>query len=222
MENYGSFISDHETVYFEISEDGESIYYAEQMRDDYPSWGDLCSGTAVIDVSVGELTGEDISIDPNHAPDMVALDAANRILISDSQQRNDYRAYGGELELWEIAAKVAERAGVGIYGVAHHHYTTSVTTRLEHAEYLCLINRPVDDGGDYHGREFCAAANGYRWSVYRCDMSRLQAWIADDWGDHTDFDYRGESVEDSHGYTWGNIAHDGDSFPVEGELLDTI
>lgn len=221
MENYGSFISDHDTVYFQVSKDGNSIYYAEQMRDDYPSWGDLCSGTAVIDVSAGELTGEDVSIDPEHAPDMAALNAAQRTL--DSYQGGDsYERYIYDRELWEISAKVAKRAGVGIYGVSHYHYATTVTNRLEHAEYLCFINRPVDDGGDYHGREFCAAANGYRWSVYRCNMSRLQAWITDGWGDHTDFDYRGESVEDCHGYTWQNIGYDGDSFPTKGELLDTI
>lgn len=218
MENYGNFTGDnHDTVHYQVSDDGATIYYAEQMKHDHPSWDDWCSGTAAIDVKAERVTGEDVTIDPDHAPDVAALDAANRALDSYHATRDDMRnMYLPELP--EVAALVSERSGVRVYGVTHNGYETTVTDDLDGSDYLCFTAR----GSDYHGRELAAASNGYRWSVYACNVDRLNEWISGGWGDHTDFPYRDESVEDCHGYTFQNIERNGDSFPAKGELLDTI
>lgn len=192
--------------------------YAQQMMDDYPTWGDLCSGTAVIDVR-NIPTVDDSAVDPAHSPDVQALETANRVLDSYRSQDYDMRMHGGEKELHEIALQVANRAGVHVYGISHYTYDTRVTDNLEHCEYLCFTVQN-NEVSDYHGREFAAMCNSYRWSVHTGPLDRVNQWVEDGWGTTEDYDYFGQSTNDTYGYTWLDIDSSGDSTPTKSELIE--
>lgn len=204
-------------VLFDV--DNGRYVYAQQMIDDYPAWGDMCSGTAVIDVQNTATVGDDVSIDPAYSPDVQALNVANRVIDSYQSQGDDMRAYGSDKELHEIALQVANRAGVRVYGISHYKYGTRVTNNLEHCEYLCFIARD-SEGSDYHGREFAAMCNGLRWSVHTGPLDRVNKWVQDDWGTVEDYDYLGLSTNDVYGYTWLDIDVSGDSTPTKTELIE--
>lgn len=216
MEKFGEFEHNHATVVY--ADLGETVRFATQMIHDDPSWGDLCSGTAVLDTETFEIVHSDVTIDPNHAPDMIALTAAERVLEAYSAQDYDYRDNGSSLDLWDIAEKVSKRTGIQVVAVKHNRsYDTKVTENLEYADYILFCS-----SGDYHGREFAAMCNGYRWSVYDVPKARLEQWINDDWGTIVDFDFVGEATEDCHGFVWDDATTAGDTYPVYDDLVDAL
>lgn len=212
MQKFGEYESSYGTVYY--ADLGYAVRFAEQMMTDDPSWGDMCSGTAVIDVQSLEIVHSDMTIDHSHAPDMEALAAAERVLEAYSAQEDDYRDNGSSLELWEIAEKVAERTGIQVVAVQHNRgYDTVVTEDLEYADYILFCA-----SGDYHGREFAAMCNGYRWSVYDVPKERVEQWINDDWGTIEDFDFTGHATQDCHGYMWNDATTEGRTTPTHEDL----
>lgn len=216
MEKFGDFESRQSNGYYAVI--GDTVRFATPMHYDDPSWGNMCSGTAVIDVQSLEIDGSDVSIDHSHAPDMAALAAAERVLEAYSAQDDDYRDNAVYQELWEIAEKVSQRTGIQVVGVHHNRgYDTQVSDDLEHADYILFCA-----SGDYHGREFAAMCNGYRWSVYDVPKERVEQWINDDWGTIDDFDFVGFATDSCHGYTWGDIDCSGYSNPDYDDLVDAL
>lgn len=218
MEMFGEFEAHTGTVVY--ADLGNIVRFAQQMRNDDPEWGDMCSGTAVIDTEILEIVHSDVTIDPNHAPDTEALAAAERTLKAYRYQNNggNNHIITEELELWEMAEKVSKRTGIQAVAMQHNRgYDTEVTENLEHADYILFCA-----SGDYHGREFAAMCNGYRWSVYDVPKERVEQWINDDWGTVEDFDYVGESTDDCHGYTWEDIDRSGYSTPDYNDLVNAL
>lgn len=207
-------------VLFDVEEG--TYTYAQEMVNDHPSWGDLCSGTAVIDVDTELLMFEETTIDSNHAPDKLVLETAYRALDGYRYQNNGGNNFiiREELELWEMVEKVAKRAGMHVYGVGYSGYETSVTSDLSSAEYLC-ITQP-GEFSDYHGREFSAMCNGTRWSVYQGPLDRVNQWVADEWGTRGDFPYTDYSNDVCHGFTWENSDTSGASTPTTKELRECL
>ena len=212
MEKFGEFEASYGTVYY--ADLGETVRFADRMMIDDPSWGDMCSGTAVIDTRSLEIVHSDITIDPNHAPDVEALAAAERVLAAYNAQDDDYRDHGSALELWEIAEKVSQRTGIQVVAVHHdRNWDTQVSEYLENADYIMFCA-----SGDYHGREFAAMCNGYRWSVYDVPKERVEQWINDDWGSVDDFDFTGQSTDECHGYMWNDATIEGRTVPTYEDL----
>lgn len=212
MEKFGEFEASYGTVYY--ADLGDTVRFADRMKFDDPSWGDMCSGTAVIDARSFEIVHSDMTIDHNHAPDKEALAAAERVLEAYSSQGNDYRVDGSSLDLCEIAEKVSQRTGIQVAAVQHDRsYDTEVTENLEYADYILFCA-----SGDYHGREFAAMCNGYRWTVYDVPKERVEQWIKDDWGSIEDFDFTGQSTDECHGYMWDDATTEGHTTPTYEDL----
>lgn len=189
---------------------GDTIRFAKEMEYDDPSWDDWCSGVAVISTEAMEITGDDVTIDPNHAEDVNNLKVAQRILDSYESQTDDWVI---TRELWEVAELIAKRTGVTVLGLDVGHYMASVTKDLTHAEYI-LVGRNAEN----HAKEYAAQINGARWSIYDVPKARVDQWISDDWGTIENFDFVSESTDDCHGYVWENIDSEGFSTPTEKEL----
>lgn len=216
LENIRATEIDYDTYYTLDPMNGRYIF-ASRMRDDYPEF-DWCAGVAVIDLMSDEVVAEDATIDRNNPEDVDALDVAYRAL-------NAYREadHHGTDELGvDIISKVCQRAGVNLYFIneMHYDYRASDVSNDRVARYALI--------GDFArdiAREFVAMVNGCRWAIHEVEFSKVLQYAdlyESEVIDFTDFDYHGLATESVYGYTWGNIADDGDSAPSVYELMTAI
>ena len=207
---------DYDTYYTVDPMNGRFIF-ASRMRDDYPCF-DWCAGVAVIDLMSDEVVAEDVTIDRSHDKDVEALDVAYRAL--NAYQEADY--YGTDESTVDIISKVCKRAGINLCFLndMHYNYQVSDMSNDRVARYAL-----IGDSAQDLAREFAAMANGYRWEIHAVNFATMlkHADLYDSEAlDFEDFDYRGLSTDSVGGYTWENIADDGDSDPNVYELLYAI
>lgn len=216
MENICATRIDYDTYYAVDPMNGRFIF-ASRMRDDYPCF-DWCSGVGVIDLMSDEVVAEDVTIDHNHQKDVDALDVAYRAF--NSYREADY--YGTDESRVDIISKVCQRAGVNLFFIndMHYDYRVSDVSNDRVARYALI--------GDYArdmAREFAAMANGYRWEIHEVNFATILKHAdlyESEVIDLENFDYRGLATDSVGGYTWQNIADDGDSDPSVYELLYAI
>lgn len=216
LENIRATEIDCDTYYTLDPVNGRYIF-ASRMRDDYPAF-DWCAGVAVIDLMSDEIIAEEDTIGCNNPKDAEALDVAYRAL-------NAYREadfHGTEDSMVDTISKVCKRAGATLYFIndLYHGYRVSdmSTDRVARYALIGYLAREL-------GREYVAMANGERWGVHAVDFATVLDY-ADlyeyEMIDFTDFDYHGLASDSLYGYTWGNIADDGDSAPSVYELMTAI
>ena len=207
---------DYDTYYTLDPINGRFIF-ASRMRDDYPCF-DWCAGVAVIDLMSDEIIAEDATIDDGYPEDVEVLDVAHRAL-------NAYREadFHGTYETTvDIISKVCKRAGANLYFINDMHYDcrASDVSNDRVARYAL-----IGDFAQGPAREFTAMANGNRWEVHAVNFATVlkHADLYDsEVLDLENFDYRGLAVDSAYGYTWRNIADDGDSEPSVYELMTAI
>lgn len=197
-----------------MTELGETTRFAAQYTEyDMPTFGDWCSGTAVIDVEALEVVDSEVSIDKDNPDDLKALEVAERIIEAYKAQEDDYRDDSEWFELCEIAEKVSKREDMLAFGVHDQYDFYKVDEDLTTARFI-LIHK----SHDYHGREFCAKANSHAYMICDVPASRVEQWINDGWGDITDFDFVSEAEFPVYGVVFQNVDRYGDSSPTEQEL----
>lgn len=193
---------------------GETTRFAAQYTEyDMPTFGDWCSGTAVIDVEALEVVDSEVSIDKDNPDDLKALEVAERIIEAYKAQEDDYRDDSEWFELCEIAEKVSKREDMLAFGVHADYGFYKVDDSLTTARFI-LIHK----SHDYHGREFCAKANSHAYMICDVPTSRVEQWINDGWGDLTNFDFVSEAEESVYGVVFDNLDQYGESTPTEQEL----
>ena len=216
LENIRAAEIDYDTYYTLDPMNGRYIF-ASRMRDDYPEF-DWCAGVAVIDLMSDEIISEDATIARNNPKDAEMLDVAHRAL--DAYREADF--HGTDESTVDTISKVCKRAGATLYFIDDLHYGYRVSDMsTDRVARYALIGDLAQD----LGREYVAMVNGDRWAVHEVKLSKVFQY-ADLYDseviDLTDFDYHGLATESVHGYTWGNIADDGDSAPSVYELMTAI
>lgn len=216
LENIRATEIDYDTYYTLDPHNGRFIF-ASRMRDDYPEFN-WCAGVAVIDLMSDEIIAEDVTIDDHCPEDVEALGVAYRALNA-YREADHYSTYETTVD---IISKVCKRAGANLYFIndMHYGYRASDVSNDRVARYA-LIGRFAQD----LAREFVAMANGYRWEVHAVDFATVLKHAdlyESEVIDFEDFDYCGLATDSMGGYTWRNIADDGDSEPSVHELMTAI
>lgn len=216
LENIRATEIDYDT-YYTLDPMNSRYIFASRMRGDYPEF-DWCAGVAVIDLMSDEIVAEDATIARNNPKDVEMLGVAHRAL--DAYREADHN--GTDKSTVDIISKVCKRAGATLYFIndLYHGYRVSDISTDRVARYALIGDLAQD-----LGREYVAMVNGERWAVHAVDFAKVLQY-ADLYDseviDFADFDYRGLATESVGGYTWGNIADDGDSAPSAYELMTAI
>ena len=207
LDNVRATAIDYDTYYTLDPHNGRFIF-ASRMRDDYPCF-DWCAGVAVIDLTSDEVVAEDVTIDRSHDKDVEALDVAYRAF--NAYREADY--YGTDESRVDIISKVCQRAGVNLYFIndMHYNYRVNDVSNDRVARYAL-----IGDSAQDMAREFAAMVNGYRWEIHEVNFATVLKHAdlyESEVLDLENFDYRGLATDSVGGYTWQNIADDGDSDP---------
>lgn len=216
LESIRATAIDYDTYYTLDPMNGRYIF-ASRMRDDYPEFN-WCSGVAVIDLMSDEIIAEDATIDGGCPEDVEVLDVAHRAL-------NAYREadhHGTYETRVDIISKVCQRAGANLYFINDMHYDYRVSNVSDDRVARYAL---IGDFAQGLAREFAAMANGNRWEIHAVDFATMLKHAdlyESEVLDFESFDYRGLATDSAYGYTWRNIADDGDSDPSVYELMTAI